>query len=312
MRDLPENSIDSIVTDPPYGLGFMGKKWDDLPPGKEWAEECLRVLKPGAHMLAFGGTRTWHRLAVAVEDAGFEIRDSIAWLYGSGFPKHRATLKPAFEPVVMARKPFKGSLTSNEAMHGTGALGIDASRLGEGKGRWPANVALDENMADVLDEQSGVLAAGKFPGRTATQPKFNGSTYANGQVYDGKIDDEPRQTDSGGASRFFKVAEADEYGAVSPFFPREFDAPFMYVAKAPKKERPVVDGVAHPTVKPLSLMRYLVKLVTPASGTVLEPFAGSGATVEACLLEGFDVIAIEREAEYLPLIQHRIERNEAA
>src|SRR5690606_34202115 len=244
MAKLPADSIDAIVTDPPYGLGFMGKEWDALPPGREWAEECLRVLKPGGHLLAFGGTRTWHRLAVAIEDAGFEIRDSIAWLYGSGFPKsldvskaidkaagatrevvgsaHRATgnatydkrpsrpdglyatpdytitapatpdaerwqgwgtaLKPAFEPVVVARKPLRGTVAANVLEHGTGALNIDGCRIGttenlgrpqgtrpqpkewgnkspgetfvsEGnpEGRWPANVVLDESQAAALD-----------------------------------------------------------------------------------------------------------------------------------------------------------------
>lgn len=269
MRTLPDDSVDSIVTDPPYGLGFMGKAWDALPPGEDWTRECLRVLKPGGHLLAFGGTRTWHRLAVAVEDAGFEIRDSIAWMYGSGFPKRRVSLKPAFEPIVLARKPFKGNLADNETLHGTGALVIDGCRiatdddtgrapgklLAEGwnlhkrstpserhpAGRWPANVVLDEHIAAGFEE-----------------------------------------------SKFF------------------------YVAKASKKERPVVHGVAHTTVKPLALMRWLVRLVTPEGGTILEPFAGSGTTVEACILEGFNCIAIEREAEYLPLIQARIDRQEAA
>lgn len=282
MREMSANSIDSIVTDPPYGLGFMGKKWDDLPPGREWAEECLRVLKPGGHMLAFGGTRTWHRLTVAIEDARFEIRDSIAWLYGNGFPKNKAALKPAFEPVVMARKPFKGSLSHNEATYGTGVLNIDASRIGE-RGRWPANVILDETQASELDKQSGLLRARG----NVSMEKRGKSSGVTGWGY-GRPDASPNAGDGGGASRFF------------------------YCGKAPKSERPVMDGVMHPTVKPLNLMRYLVKLVTPSSGTVLEPFAGSGATVEACLLEGFDVIAIEREAEYLPLINARIERNEAA
>ena len=333
MRSMPDDSIDSIVTDPPYGLGFMGKKWDALPPGEDWAQECLRVLKPGGHLLAFGGTRTWHRLAVAIEDAGFEMRDSLAWLYGSGFPKHRATLKPAFEPVVMARKPFKGSLISNEELHGTGALSIDASRIAtsdklaggastvgmsaetrhegwarpwmsdlehreesrlrlaanvekaESLGRWPANVILDEHMAELLDEQSGTLRAG-------VAVKRNGvSTEAQGW---GNIGKHPKGTldvgysDTGGASRFF------------------------YVAKASKSERPVVDGVAHPTVKPLALMRWLCKLVTPEDGTILDTFAGSGTTIEAALIEGFNVIGIEMETDYLPLIQNRIERQEGA
>lgn len=276
MLGMGDNSVDSIVTDPPYGLGFMGKAWDKLPPGRDWAEECLRVLKPGGHLLAFGGTRTWHRLAVAIEDAGFEMRDSIAWLYGSGFPKHRAALKPAFEPIVMARKSFKGSLTVNEAIHGTGALNINTGRTEAG--RWPANVVLDEDAAALLDEQSGILKTGGTGREAPRAPKsvaFGVMAAARERTFAG---------DTGGASRFF------------------------YVAKAPKVERPVVDGVSHPTVKPLALMRWLVRLVTPQGGTVLEPFAGSGATVEACLLEGFHCIAIEREAEYLPLIQQRIER----
>lgn len=322
MKMLPDNSVDSIVTDPPYGLGFMGKAWDALPPGLEWAAECLRVLKPGGHLLAFGGTRTWHRLALSIEDAGFEIRDSIAWMYGSGFPKHRAALKPAFEPIVMARKPFKGSLTANESTHGTGALNIDGcriesdpatfglgggSKVGSGSGdnqdpsayrtngkvmpmapggRWPANIVLDENMAEELDRQSGISST--RPAKAALSGEGSGSGKAhNASSYASNAVASIGYEDAGGASRFF------------------------YVAKAPKKERPNVDGMAHPTVKPLALMRWLVKLVTPEGGTVLEPFAGSGATVEACILEGFHCIAIEREAEYLPLIQARINRQAA-
>jgi len=334
MRTLPDNSVDSIVTDPPYGLGFMGQKWDALPPGEEWARECLRVLKPGGHLLAFGGSRTWHRLAVAVEDAGFEIRDSIAWLYGSGFPKHRAALKPAFEPVVMARKPFKGSLTANEAIHGTGALDIDGCRIATGDklgggrpggtgnaiyskglgassgrsdelaGRWPANVVLDDATAGILDGQSGPLKAATGRTKRVDRGPFSTGT--------GALERDDVYQDEGGASRFFKVAKADDHGAISAHFPRDFDDTFRYVAKAPKSERPIVDGITHPTVKPLALMRWLVKLVTPEGGTVLEPFAGSGATVEACILEGFNCIAIEQEAEYLPLIQARIDRQDAA
>lgn len=312
MRTLPDSSVDSIVTDPPYGLGFMGKAWDALPPGEEWARECLRVLKPGGHMLAFGGTRTWHRLAVSVEDAGFEIRDSIAWMYGSGFPKHRAALKPAFEPVVVARKPFKGSLTANEAEHGTGAFDIDGSRIAgdvpatiQGQaasagtiygadqreqkvftpapgGRWPANVILDPAMADVLDAQTGQMKDGVAVNRNRVIGAHSGN-----EIY--------------GARNNF-TNEAATYGASGG------GSRFFYVAKPAKRERPTVCGISHPTVKPLTLMRYLVRLVTPAGGTVLEPFAGSGATVEACMLEGFDCIAIEREADYLPLIQARIDR----
>lgn len=393
MRQMPAGSVDAIVTDPPYGLGFMGKQWDELPPGKEWAEACLRVLKAGGHLLAFGGTRTWHRLAVAIEDAGFEIRDSIAWMYGSGFPKSMdvskaidkaagaepivtgyvtsrftgtvggqsrekqaregyrpdgdkypsesnvddngyklipqtraatpeaekwqgwgTALKPAFEPVVVARKPLsvdgkKVTVAGNVLAHGTGALNIDGCRIGTGDnlarpfgggsqilhmrsmergtvigtdvaGRFPANVILDESQAAALDEQSGMTKAARTSGSDGRTQQ----TGIYGAGYIGQHDESNSYADSGGASRFF------------------------YVAKAPKKERPVVDGVAHPTVKPLALMRYLVRLVTPPGGTVLEPFAGSGTTVEAALLEGFDVIGIERDASYLPLIQARIDR----
>jgi len=371
LATLPDASVDSVVTDPPYGLGFMGKDWDDLPPGVEWAAECLRVLKPGGHLLAFGGTRTWHRLAVAVEDAGFEMRDSIAWLYAQGFPKsldvskaidkaagaERAVvgsrtltgtaasssahvgnlaggsgvgavkvvdvtapatpdaeqwqgwgtaLKPAFEPIVVARKPLAGTVAQNILTHGTGALNIDATRIetdddrrrnsrggdnglnGEGtfrirerrvdeqahtSGRWPANVILDESQAVALDEQSGTSESRIGKPRGAASGDGWGMT-ATGAEY----------ADSGGASRFF------------------------YTAKATSAERPKAGKVAHPTVKPLDLMRWLVRLVTPPGGVVLDPFAGSGTTLEAAIVEGFRCIGIEREADYLPLIDQRIAR----
>lgn len=264
LRTLPDESVHAVVTDPPYGLGFMGKKWDGLPPGIDFAVEALRVLKPGGYLLAFGGTRTWHRLAVAIEDAGFEIRDSIAWMHGQGFPKGKANLKPAFEPIVVGRKiPTPGG----------GKYNIDAARIGE---RWPANVVLDESQAVVLDAQSGLLKSGERR-PTAISPssvRMNGSARTVNTF----------NADSGGASRFF------------------------YVAKAARVERPAVGGVQHPTVKPLALMRWLVRLVTPAGGTLLDPFAGSGTTLEAAVLEGFKAVGIEREADYLPLILHRINK----
>jgi len=469
LAELPDGGVDAVVTDPPYELGFMGKGWDasgiayrvDL-----WAE-ALRVLKPGGHLLAFGGTRTWHRLACAIEDAGFEVRDSIAWMYGSGFPKsldvskaidkrrddteaihavvrwleskrqaagvsrqdverHFGTqnvgqalftitpgsssrvatwdqwqelkalfgfddsmdaevwrlngrkgkpggawesrpitgiheqstaqqvwmqnysdhvalppkerrdipvtdaahkwsgwgtaLKPAHEPIVVARKPLVGTVAANVLEHGTGALNIDACRIEAADqaalaknwdrnqsdsqkgtvqyvgqravdlrdykpttGRWPANVVLDEDQAAELDRQSG-----NRPGMATQRDLKDGAAGGSwlgtrrdmtraGQVREG-------YNDNGGASRFF------------------------YVAKAPARERPKVDGTAHPTVKPLTLMRWLCRLVTPPDGVILEPFAGSGTTIEAALLEGFRVVAIEREADYLPLIQARLDR----
>ena len=390
LRRLPDASVDAVVTDPPYGLEFMGREWDGADGfrrslnatdvGRDnafgctsrtspeyragslfqewceaWSRECLRVLRPGGHMLAFGGTRTFHRLACAVEDAGFEIRDSIAWLYGSGFPKSLdvskaidkqaghwrgkagevlsendslgapnyartpkgdpvtaaaaaagwgTALKPAFEPVVVARKPLAGTVAGNYMAHGTGALNIAACRVGDEvrvnepmgapqnsyggyaatatatAGRWPANVVLDESQADALDEQSGELSSGLARQGDRAQSR-GGEIYGKDSGYMRSGD---TYGDSGGASRFF------------------------YVAKADQSERVRIAGVAHPTVKPIALMRWLVRLVTPPGGTVLEPFAGSGTTVEACLLEGFQCIAIEREADYLPLIVQRINR----
>jgi len=354
LRELPDASVDAVVTDPPYGLEFMGKEWDAPWKGTDgahveartrrademgdenkrryiaaavnkfeagkpfqawcelWATECLRVLKPGGHLLAFGGSRTWHRLACAIEDAGFEVRDSLAWLHGQGFPKSHnldgglgTALKPAFEPCVMARKPLIGTVAANVLAHGTGALNIDGCRIAgvdaqEGRtrhgsgipgngssfelpdlrpempaGRWPANVILDDTAAALLDEQSGTLVSPKT---------YTCSVAAEGEWLHRK---EPNTEqvgfgDTGGASRFF------------------------YTSKANSGGRPRVDGIAHPTVKPLDLMRWLVRLVTPPGGTVLEPFAGSGTTLEACVIEGFHAIGIEREDDYLKLIEARL------
>jgi site-specific DNA-methyltransferase (adenine-specific) len=344
----------------------MGKGWDStgIAYNVELWRHALRVLKPGGHLVAFGGSRTWHRLATAVEDAGFEIRDSIAWLYGSGFPKsldvskaidreagverereepqRRArqsdaihhggfgadgwapqvraaeqwqgwgtALKPAFEPIIVGRKPLSGTVAGNVLTHGTGALNIDGCRVAKsddltssggervlsnevcGKGlgvssgrsaelaaRWPANVVLDESQAADLDRQSGTSQSVQRTGkRTGKQAGILGEFPGQDEVLMG-------HSDEGGASRFFPT--------------------FRYEAKAPTAERPRDDGVAHPTVKPLDLMRWLVRLVTPPGGVVLEPFAGSGTTLEASVLEGFACIGIELEAAYLPLICQRL------
>lgn len=370
LAKLDSDSIDSIVTDPPYELGFMGKGWDGsgIAYDEQLWSEAWRVLKPGSHLLAFGGTRTWHRLACAIEDAGFEIRDSIAWMYGSGFPKSLdvskaidkaagaerevivsdlrqrnqtswetktgmlsagvkdfsitalataaaeqwqgwgTALKPAHEPIVVARKPLIGTVAANVLAYGTGALNIDGSRIGAeggtagatagpgqgiygnglngersqpvaGLGRWPANVILDESQAAELDKQSGHQIDGVTVLANRSR-EYNASNYMITDNREGNHG----YGGSGGASRFF------------------------YVAKAPKKERTNVDGIAHPTVKPLTLMRYLCKLVTPPGGTILEPFAGSGTTVEAATQEGFKCVAIELTDEYLPLIMQRINK----
>lgn len=456
---LADASVDAVVTDPPYALGFMGRAWDTHTPGgfqhwcELWAAECLRVLKPGGHLLAFGGTRTYHRLTAGIEDAGFEIRDSLHWLYGSGFPKshdiskaidkaagdplafrrfarayaeavelsafthadidralgikssscywaredHRGgmpprhhweqvrdllglsgeleglydaaerevigtrkqrangadsgvpmnasigdveeitapatdaakqwqgwgtALKPAHEPIVLARKPLQGTVAANVLQHGTGALNVDGCRVaaqgrplresrseasvsafGDGlngsravgttdTGRWPANVLLDDDAAGLLDEQSGTLksgAMGPLARSAESKPLFR---VGQDLTYETKANE-------GGASRFFPV--------------------FRYQAKAGKKERPVVviDGrkIAHPTVKPLALMRWLVDLVTPPGGLVLDPFAGTGTTLQAALDAGCTAIGIERsapeppnlhEGDYLWLIKKRL------
>jgi len=270
MLGMGDDSVDSIVTDPPYGLGFMGKEWDKLPPGQDWAEECLRVLKPCGYLLAFGGTRTWHRLAVAIEDAGFEIRDSIAWMHSQGFPKNNATLKAAFEPVVVARKPLKGTLENNKAVYGTGEYVIDAARI-------PS----DDDTS--RPQGKSIRGANYGPGGFGQRSTI--------------------RTGGGDGGRWPANVVLDEAQAN-----RLAESKFFYVAKPSKAERPSVGGVVHPSVKPLSLMRWLIRLVTPSGGVVLDTFAGSGATVEAAILEGFHCIAIEREAEYLLLIQQRIRR----
>ncbi|ARD42487.1 DNA-methyltransferase [Actinomyces gaoshouyii] len=369
MRALPAGSVDAVVTDPPYALSFMGKNWDHpatLGRGNErrgvedaglqtfqewctaWASECLRLLRPGGYLTAFGAPRTWHRLAVGVEDAGFEIRDSIAWLYGQGFPKSldvaRAmttsgenkglashgvelagqarpwqgwgtALKPAHEPILVARRPLDGTVADNVLEHGVGALNIDACRvsmsqtgakqagmdpesyerrpgvslrlstdplplrpvLAHEAGRWPTNVVLDDTAATELDAQSGESASRRGRPRTAA-PGAGWGMRSTGAEYD----------DAGGASRFFPT--------------------FRWEPKAPSSERPSSGGVQHPTVKPLALMRWLIRLVTPHGGLILDPFAGSGTTIEAALLEGMHCVAVEREAQYLPLIRQRIDR----
>lgn len=409
MSEMDEASVDAIVTDPPYGLGFMGKKWDDLPPGPAFAEQALRVLKPGGHLLAFGGTRTYHRLAVAIEDAGFEIRDCLMWLYGSGFPKsldvskaidkaagaerevvgswkpsgnarpsnlpgHGASvsnsaqerrfvdaelpitapatdaakewegwgtaLKPAHEPIVLARKPLEGTVAANVQKWGTGGLNIDESRIGtetisthnaptgtfaggeldrgsdtssyrEHQGRWPANLAFDETAAAMLDEQSG-----ERPGM-ATQRHLSPSKPGMFGVSDGSETKPVHKgfDDTGGASRFFYCAKASksERNAGLRTLPakitNEASPPGTKGSRSPRAGANRAGATAnhHPTVKPISLMRWLVRLVTPPNGTVLDPFLGSGTTGCAAAIEGFDFIGIEREAEYLEIAQARID-----
>jgi site-specific DNA-methyltransferase (adenine-specific) len=407
LKTIPDNSIDSVVTDPPYGLGFMGKEWDTfdknqfgnipdecsdenvynkkgfktLPRYKtdglyqfanDWASECFRILKPGGHLLSFAGSRTYHKICMGIEDSGFEIRDQIMWVYGSGFPKSHnigkaidkiegnerevvgemkdgfkewaeyterdwkptdnkrtkgnsdwegwgTSLKPAHEPIVMARKPLaEKSIAENVLKHGTGGINIDGSRIGfrdeadkesakthsaggngngvynwnreiknSGKdyetteGRFPANIIFDEEAGQLLDEQSGKL---NKQGKCKTDNKSGWQDeYVDGKEV--KAVERKLYLDTGGASRFF------------------------YQPKCSKKD--ANEGIdftnTHPTKKPTDLMRYLINLVTPPNGTILDPFMGSGSTGKAAVRCGVNFIGIEKEQEYMDIAQARIE-----
>jgi site-specific DNA-methyltransferase (adenine-specific) len=359
MRGLAENSIDSIVTDPPYGLEFMGKGWDRGVPGVEFWTEALRVLKPGGYLLAFGGTRTFHRLTCAIEDSGFEIRDCLSWIYGSGFPKSHniskaidkaagadreilakipdrwtgkssvlnfstdrpqshvnvtgspatpeaakwegwgTALKPAWEPIILARKPLRGTVAQNVLEFGTGGLNIDGSRIegeptpinrlekwsgfGQEKrpeysqeintaGRWPANVIHDGSEEAI----AGFPQTG--PAKQANRGRgYGDGIFSNDCNYSGTL---RGHGDAGGSA-----------------------ARFFYCAKASKADRD--EGNNHPTVKPSALMRHLCRLVTQPDGLILDPFSGSGSTGKAALLEGFRFLGAELDPEYAEIARAR-------
>jgi len=354
LPTLADNSVDSIVTDPPYELGFMGKSWDSsgIAYNVDLWRECLRVLKPGGHLLAFSGSRTFHRMVVAIEDAGFEIRDMISWISNKTFPKSHnlkgewqgwgTALKPTVEPIVMARKPLIATVAANVLEHGTGALNIDGSRIGaspsdlaatekknnsfasasktnkvfgEGlgntnpistQGRWPANVILDEYSAGLLDEQSGIS---KSPKPYVAEGYKETSMFGVGGVNHAK-----EFGDSGGASRFFFVARASKRDRNEGLETLSAKTPHKRLGDKNALMNPLNTQARqnfHPTVKPTTLMRYLVKLVTPPGGTVLDPFTGSGSTGKAAILEGFRFIGCEMTEDYVPIIQGRLEHAEA-
>ena len=428
MKLLEENSVDAIVTDPPYGLAFMGKKWDNMDSKQfqdftnQWARACWDVLKPGGFLLAFGGTRTYHRLVCGIEDAGFEIRDTIMWLYGSGFPKSLnigkqidkiegnerevigrkikrvdgtlrntepngaymkeniktkqtdgyvdiekpgsidsekwegwgTALKPACEPIVVARKPLsEKNVALNVLKWGTGGINVDECRIGTTRenetrkrweepfaqkvkvkeikrknkgeigmimerinkyddlvlqGRFPANIILDEEAGKMLDEQTGELNKGHFP---ANQNKHDASSFS---VAKGKIANE-RWMDKGGASRFFYCAKASKsernFGCEDFETKAKCEIDKMGGEKCSMKtgsgnERNVAYKNNHPTVKPIALMEYLIKLVSKEGAVVLDPFLGSGTTLLACYKLNRNGIGIEKEEEYIKICKARI------
>lgn len=394
MATFDENSIDAIVTDPPYGIGFMGREWDTFSPEyiaaqsprgpmpgrtdvrtgaawaagaydrsvvanrrfqgwcEDWGREAFRVLKPGGHAVVFGSPRTYHRLASGLEDAGFEIRDCLQWLFGSGFPKSLnlhgewegwgTALKPAYEPVVLARKPLTGTVAGNVAQWGTGGLNIDATRIGSaggcesttpgfdagtvsalgghlnsqrspvvaGLGRWPANVILDDEAARLLDAMSGnVKAGGSLSGSEPCKPFDGPDIYG---VMDGRREWDS-YADRGGASRFFYTAKTSRAE-------REFGLDDLEpTRRSDGRERDIENPRLrtnerrndHPTVKPVDLMRWLCRLITPPGGIVLDPFLGSGSTGMAALDEGFRFIGIDLEAHYIEIAKRRIARRHA-
>ena len=319
MNGLESDSVDSVVTDPPYELGFMGKKWDNSGVAYDvdlW-REALRVAKPGAFLLAFGGPRTYHRLTCAIEDAGWEIRDCIMWLYGSGFPKsHNGTwggtaLKPAHEPIVVARKPLCGTVAANFERHGCGGLNVDGCRVGWASEQDAAAAAVgfaDSRKRGTATQSISIGKESRGGDNTYLPNKIVGRWPAN-VAHDGS---EEAMAGMGSAARFFYCAKASKRD-------RDDGCEGLEAVRCGLMEDdayPIKTGSGnlrdtkrsnhHPTVKPTSLMRYLVRLVTPPNGLVLDPFTGSGSTGKACALEGFRFLGIEQSAEYADIARARI------
>ena len=364
LKTLDENTFDSCVTDPPYELGFMGKSWDGtgIAFNVDFWKEVLRTLKPGGHLIAFSASRNYHRMAVAIEDAGFEIRDQIMWLYGSGFPKSLnigkavdklqgnknpstykpndknavygknygggvtdrtpadnewdgwgTALKPAHEPIVLARKPLsEKSIVDNVLKYGTGGINIDECRI-EGEAKHPDTNPDFRDQGKKSKETIGVdkLSFGQVQNakrkKTQRQPRNKDGVWTeenSGMKAEGTefADADPR-------GRFPANVMHDGSEVVEQQFPEVDDegraSRFFYVPKAHKKER---DGSIHPTIKPVELMKYLVRLITPKDGTVLDPFAGTGTTGEAAIQESVSCYLIEKEKEYIKDIEKRLNK----
>jgi len=348
LKTLPDNSIDCCVTDPPYGLKFLNKHWDYDVPSKELWQEVLRVLKPGAHLLSFGGTRTYHRLATAIEDAGFEIRDQLNWLYGQGFPKSKnlgkedknfegwgTNLKPANEPIVLARKPIsEKTIALNFQKWGTGGINIEACRVpikddSINSGRWPANVILTHHPECKFKGKKNINENAK-PVNYQTKnnktakinlnncKKINHSNFIKEEIelYDCHPDCPynffpPSQTSSSTTKSSITPNKRkenikfnrSEFKYINSFSDQGSTARFFYCAKASNKEK---GNTTHPTVKPVELMKYLIKLVCPPYGTVLDPFAGTSTTGLAAKQLNINYIMIEKEKEYYDFSKERL------
>lgn len=384
MKTMPDNSVDSIVTDPPYELGFMGKSWDStgIAFNVEVWKEALRVLKPGGHLLAFSGSRTYHRMAVAIEDAGFEIRDQIMWIYGSGFPKshdiakaiqkasgvepigfkenkdaifygsgdYNATprqlfmpplegvaaqwqgwgtaLKPAHEPLVLARKPLIGTVAANVLTWGVGGLNIDGSRVGselmiggsakspgevmktglkadykspDKIGRWPANV-IHDGSDEVVELFPNVKTGSIKPHQQNSESDSFGMK--------GKFVTGNHTGDSGSAARFFycaKTSKRDRNEGLDGFPLVKGGSMAGVETREGKPTNHPIRANHHPTVKPTDLMRYLCRMITPPDGTILDPFMGSGSTGKGAVIEGFNFIGIDQSADYVEIAKARID-----
>lgn len=369
MRRLPDNFVDAVVTDPPYGLSFMGKNWDHGVPGVEFWKEALRIAKPGAHLLSFGGTRTFHRIACAIEDAGWEVRDCIMWLYGSGFPKsmdiskaidkklgakrekvqghfgntsfglinddswkpHKdvdsdvpatpeaekwkgwgTCLKPAYEPVIMARKPLEGTVADTVLKYGTGGLNIDECRVPFESDEDKKSTGMDRPHTSKVGALAGGLENDNE--RTIFMPKQTNGRFPANVIHDGSeevVDVFPKDVKGGtwnntnGARHFENNGKPTEYTNKGSDNSVGSAARFFYCAKASKSEKGKDNP--HPTVKPLELMKYLIKMVAPKGALVLDPFMGSGSTGIAAIQIGRNFIGIEKEEEYFNYAKNRIE-----
>ena len=310
MRSIEAGSVDAVVTDPPYGLAFMGKSWDHGVPGVEFWQAALTTAKPGAFLAAFGGTRTFHRLAVAIEDAGWEIRDTLCWHYGTGFPKSKACLKPGWEPVILAKSPGK-----------VRELGIDECRIGTTVETWPKTRAWPIDSRDlharyVGSETRTVSAGNAPPGRWPSNVLLTHSPECNGTCADGCpvkiIGEQSGERKSGGKVSGNEPSETGQNGIYGRFA-RVENKPhddtrtasrFFYTSKASRAERG--EDNTHPTVKPIAIMEWVTKLICPPGGTVLDPFIGSGTTALAALNTGRKCIGIERDEGYFDIACRRV------